>query len=280
MMISMRLARDALLHAVAVLTLASGSPLNAQDVGARISAVRDGMVRFHYSSRADVCGDGETIIGWHNTQLQFFGNWSSFNDGRDWRERCFHGPLRVTITRREGRSVALKVMAGPPRDDGERVTDLGMVPVASAVRALMQIARTEGSKAADRAILAAALADSAVVWPDLLAIARNGDRPGKVRQEARQWLAWLAGDHVLGPPPEGRGKKGLPEGSTKKSAAGEKTQAVFVLSQLPHEEGLPDLLRIARSHPDAEVRRSALFWLSQSSDPRVLDLFEELLRRS
>ena len=245
-------------------------PLRAQTVSARIDAVRDGAVRFSYASRADVCGDGETMIGWHNTQMQFFGSWSNFSDGNDWRDRCVRGPLRVTITRRDGQSVTLKVMAGPARDDAQGATDLGTVPVADAVRALMRIARSEDSKSADRAILASALADSVVVWPELLALARDAGRPKRVRIEARQWLAWLAGDHVLGPPTDGRGKKGLHD---------EKTQAVFVLSELPHGEGIPDLLRIGRSHKDSDVRRSALFWLGQSNDLRALDLFEDLLRR-
>jgi hypothetical protein len=30
--------------------------------------------------------------------------------------------------------------------------------------------------------------------------------------------------------------------------------------------------------PDPELRRTALFWLGQSNDPRAIDLFEEILR--
>lgn len=250
--------------------LVGGSSLRAQDLGARINAIRDGAVRFSYAARADVCGDGETMIGWHNTQMQFFGSWNSFNSDRDFREMCVHGPLRVTITRREGRSVNLRVMAGPIRADADVVTDLGTVPVAAAGRALLAIAKSDDVKSADRAILAMALADTLVIWLDLLALARDADRSRKVRQEARQWLAWLAGDHVLGPPPESYRKKGGHD---------EKVQAVFVLSELPRGEGIPDLLRIGRTHKDPDVRRSALFWLGQSNDPRALDLFAELLRR-
>jgi hypothetical protein len=43
-------------------------------------------------------------------------------------------------------------------------------------------------------------------------------------------------------------------------------------------EGVPALLRIARSNPDPELRKTALFWLGQSEDPRALALFEEILR--
>ncbi len=54
--------------------------------------------------------------------------------------------------------------------------------------------------------------------------------------------------------------------------------AVFALSQRPSEEGVPALIRIARTNSNPELRKSALFWLGQSEDPRALALFEELLR--
>ena len=55
-------------------------------------------------------------------------------------------------------------------------------------------------------------------------------------------------------------------------------QAVFALSQRPTEEGVPALIRIARTNRHAELRKTALFWLGQSEDPRALTLFEEILR--
>jgi HEAT repeat protein len=54
-------------------------------------------------------------------------------------------------------------------------------------------------------------------------------------------------------------------------------RAVFALSQRPKEESVPALLRIAKAHRDPEMRRSAIFWLGQSNDPRALAQFEELL---
>jgi len=36
---------------------------------------------------------------------------------------------------------------------------------------------------------------------------------------------------------------------------------------------------VARNNRDPEVRRSALFWLGQSGDPRAISLFEEILRK-
>jgi HEAT repeat protein len=59
---------------------------------------------------------------------------------------------------------------------------------------------------------------------------------------------------------------------------GVRKQAVFALSQRSADEGVPALIRIARSNRDPELRKTALFWLGQSDDPRALDLFEEILR--
>jgi HEAT repeat protein len=54
-------------------------------------------------------------------------------------------------------------------------------------------------------------------------------------------------------------------------------QAIFALSQRPKDEGVPVLIRIARTNRDPELRKKALFWLGQSNDDRALALFEELL---
>jgi hypothetical protein len=37
------------------------------------------------------------------------------------------------------------------------------------------------------------------------------------------------------------------------------------------------LLDIARNDSDREMRKKALFWLSQSNDPRVADLLQEII---
>jgi HEAT repeat protein len=55
-------------------------------------------------------------------------------------------------------------------------------------------------------------------------------------------------------------------------------QAVFALSQLKDGAGVEPLLEIARRHANPRVRKSAMFWLAQSDDPRAVALFEELLR--
>ncbi len=55
--------------------------------------------------------------------------------------------------------------------------------------------------------------------------------------------------------------------------------AVFALSQLPNDEGVPILIRVVRSNRDREIQKNAIFWLGQSGDPRAIALFEELLTK-
>jgi len=57
-----------------------------------------------------------------------------------------------------------------------------------------------------------------------------------------------------------------------------KKKAVFALSQLPRDEGVPLLIQVARSNRNPVVRKQAIFWLGQSNDPRALNFFEEVLR--
>jgi HEAT repeat protein len=54
-------------------------------------------------------------------------------------------------------------------------------------------------------------------------------------------------------------------------------QAIFALSQRSTDEAVPALIRIARTNDDPELRKTALFWLGQSEDPRAVSLFEEIL---
>jgi hypothetical protein len=57
-----------------------------------------------------------------------------------------------------------------------------------------------------------------------------------------------------------------------------KKRAVFALSQLPKDEGVPLLLQVARTHTNPAVKKQAIFWLGQSKDPRALEFFAEILK--
>jgi HEAT repeat protein len=59
-----------------------------------------------------------------------------------------------------------------------------------------------------------------------------------------------------------------------------KKQAVFALSQRRNGEAVQALIQVARNNRDPEVRRTALFWLGQTNDPRAVALFEEILLKN
>ena len=56
-----------------------------------------------------------------------------------------------------------------------------------------------------------------------------------------------------------------------------KKKAVFALSQMPADEGVPKLIEVARSNRNPEVRKQAMFWLGQSNDSRAVKFFEDIL---
>jgi HEAT repeat protein len=55
-------------------------------------------------------------------------------------------------------------------------------------------------------------------------------------------------------------------------------QAIFALSQLPGKEGVDELIKVAKTHPDAELRKKAIFWLGASGDPRALEVLVEIIK--
>jgi HEAT repeat protein len=114
-----------------------------------------------------------------------------------------------------------------------------------------------------------------VIWPELLAIARDTDtRSRATRQDALFWLSRFASAAVAG-----RRNDPFAEHDDAADDAEElKTHAVFVLSQLPRGEGIPQLLDVARSNASWRVRSQAMFWLGQSGDSRAISLFESVLR--
>jgi HEAT repeat protein len=178
--------------------------------------------------------------------------------------------VRVGLTVREGTVRAATVTVGAERtEDG---TDLGRVSAPEAARYLVALARSTPGRVGREAVLAAALADSVTVWPDLLALARDGAVDRDTRRAAVFWVGQAA---------EQAATRGLTDLLDRSEADREvQDAAVFALSQRPADEGVPALIAVARTHRDPEVRRRAMFWLGQSGDPRALAFFEELLTGS
>jgi hypothetical protein len=253
------------------------APAAAQRLADRIAAAPDGTVRMSFAARAGVCGNGRNVIALecHDGAC---GRQTVWNDGRFAADEvtydCDAGPVRISLTVRHGHVEALRTYVGgrwvtPPATAA--VTDLGTTSARAAVDFLLDLAAREDGRAGEEAILPATLADSVTVWPTLLTLAKSDRVPRRTRRQAVFWLGQAAGAVAT------RGLSALlDEDGVDRDV---KEQAVFALSQQPHGDGVPALIRVARTHPDREVRRKALFWLGQSDDPRALALFEELLTR-
>jgi len=265
----MRIAHCGMRSVVAGLgALALSATLTAQDLERRVAAAPDGEIRLTFAARPGVVGDGDRQIGWDCDGRRCDGGWRTRDAGP-----CEPGPVRVSLRRRGGAVVGVTTRVGGSwRAPGSDVTDLGTVSAPDAARYFLELARRDRSTVGDDAILPAALADSISVWPTLLAIARERDVPERTRRKAIFWIGQAA---------ESAATAGLTDLVDRTDGERDlQESAVFALSQRPRDEGIPVLLRIARSHRDPRIRRAALFWLAESGDPRALALFEELLTRS
>ena len=262
------------LHARAAFAAALLLPAlaGAQSLTERARSLGTGTLRFSFASRAEVCGYGSAgnITIRHRDGRSTTGNW--YGGRRDeWEaDECEPGPVRISVSVEDGRPLALRTYVGGRwRPGGENVLDVGTVPVREATDWLLDLAERGSGKASSNAIFAATLADTVTVWPRLMRIARNEERPRDTRKQAVFWLSQAAGEAAT------RGLDTLAQDNGVDREVRE--QAVFALSQRPRAEGIPALVRIARTSRDAEVRRKAIFWLGQSDDPRALALIEELL---
>ena len=115
------------------------------------------------------------------------------------------------------------------------------------------------------------VADSVVVWPELLTMAKDRALRDGTRMSATFWLSQEAAEAAT---------RGLAEiAEDDRGDRDIRMAAVFGLSQRPNDEGVPVLIRIATTNDDPEIRKQALFWLGQSDDPRAIELFEALLTK-
>jgi HEAT repeat protein len=103
--------------------------------------------------------------------------------------------------------------------------------------------------------------------PELIRFAREDTSPA-VRGEAIFWLAQKAGQ---------KAQAQISSSIDNDPDTDVKKRAVFALSQLPKDQGVPLLIQVAKTNKNPAVRKQAMFWLGQSRDPRALDFFAEVL---
>ncbi len=242
--------------------------LGAQSLARRVEATRNGTVRFEFPAAEGVCGNGRGSISIRRGNGRSTYNTGSASNRREWEDECEPGPVRVALDLSGGRVVEVRSYVGG-RWRGESDADLGAVSAREASAYLLDIAATASAGPAKEAIFPATIAEGVTVWPELLRIAKDDDRPRDVRSSAIFWVSSAA---------EEAATRGLQEVAEDPDGDREvRKSAVFSLSQRPKDEAVPALIRIARSNRDPEIRRNAIFWLGQSGDPRAMEYFEEVL---
>lgn len=173
--------------------------------------------------------------------------------------------------------LAMQKAAETQDDDelrGEIVFWLGESDDPATIKFLMGVIDDDPSgHVREQAIFALSNNDSQEATDAIIATARSND-DRDIRSRALFWLAQKAGEKT-----SERAKETIRDAAIEDPDQYVKEQAVFALSQLPEDEGVPLLIDVARNNPNAKVREQAIFWLGQSDDPRALTFFEEVLSR-
>lgn len=250
--------------AAAVAVMAFVSAEASAQLAEAVRAEEQGTVRFSFETKdgVQICDDGITI-GERRTMWRSRGRDASM-------ERCRTGSAELELELRDGRVRKIDVVT--PSERSRDARDLGdFRPGEAAGYLLSLVYRGATSDAAEDAIFPAMIADVDGVWREVLEIARDRSLHEGVRKNALFWIGQEAADAAI---------EGLAGVATDESEAQDvRNSAIFALSQRDDEEAIPILIEIAETAEHAETRRTAMFWLAQSDDPRVIRFFEDILLR-
>ena len=244
----------------------------AQSLERRVTAAGESPAQFQFAARDGICGDGRSFIradedGW-------YGNFST--DGSR-TPACERGPVRVVVVRAGRDVVKVETYVGPVPADAGAATNLGAVPAREAAAYLLSLAAVADGRPARDALLPAMLADSAVVTPQLLQIAKDQSRGRDVRRSAISWLARRRAE------PGGAGAAAVArtldlmvrDGTDNESV---RQQAMQAFARLDRGEGVPALLGFAADR-DRWIARHAFQSLARSGDPRARQFLRDALKR-
>lgn len=102
----------------------------------------------------------------------------------------------------------------------------------------------------------------------LLGVVRDNTQPVELRKQALFWA--------------GQGDASMADLASLYSTLNVRElreQVIFVYSQRDDSAAVDRLLEIARRDPDTELRKKALFWLGQSSDPRAAKALQDIIEQ-
>jgi HEAT repeat protein len=149
---------------------------------------------------------------------------------------------------------------------------IGVSSDAGALNALQGLfAQVTNREVKKQIVFAASVNKNSEGGIDFLINAAAKDTDREVRKQAIFWLGQKAGQRTL----EVLGN--TVEQNDEDTEV--QKQAVFAISQRTKDESVPMLIKIAKTHQKAEVRKQALFWLGQLDDERALALFREILSK-
>ena len=244
----------------------------AQNLAQRVASAPDGAVQFTYAARPGVCGNGRSYYSINGSM--WFG---SVNDNVMRSEPCQPGPVRGVLGRAGKEIVDVNVYVGPAQSS-PGAADLGTVPAREAADYLLSIAAKADGRPGRDAITPAMLADSAVVTPQLLAIARDQSRARETRSSAINWLS-RASDERGGVAPAQLAKALGDMARDENDNQQVRQSALRVLSRQENGEGIPALIEISRTTQDVWLGKQALSTLAQSGDPRARTYLRSAVQR-
>jgi hypothetical protein len=266
------------LRLTALVLLAASVPAAAQTLERRVAAASDNPVQFHFAARAGVCGDGRSYF--HVDDDGWYG--SFYSDGNR-TEACEAGPVRVVIVR-AGRDVvkvetyAGPIAAGPIAAGPGAAQDLGAFPAREAAAYLLSVAASAEGRPARDALTPAMLADSAVVTPTMLQIAKDQARGRDLRRSAITWLARRRAE------PGGVGAAGIVRAldqivRDRTENESIRQQAMSTISRFDRGEGIPTLIGFA-GDADHWISKQAFQTLARSGDPRARQYIRDAVKKA
>src|SRR5947209_12308528 len=243
---------------IAAITMLAGAfPIAAQTLQSRITA-SDGLVQIVYPSRPNVCGDGQSYIG------NLFGNSRTYSGDASWSGRngsttreCVHGPARIVANVVGGEITRVHEYVGPVPATATDVRTINS-SAAEATAWLSELLMNGPPRLASEMILPLIVADGPEPWHLFLKVARDENRSRDLKRNVMLWLSNGVSDHL-----------GLTDADDSSSDDDEmRKQAIFVLTQRPKNESVPQLIELARSAKHLSARKTAIYWLGQTGDSR------------
>jgi HEAT repeat protein len=236
-------------------------------IARRVAAAPDGEVRLAYTTRSDVCGDGRDGVSVGHS-MTFYDRGESY--GSWGRMRCVDGPARVALTVQGHKVVGVRTRVGGSWSSGSDVTDLGRVSAPEAAAYFLSLAQQLDDGKRQNPLLAAAVADSVNIAPDMLRLARMTNLSRDTRRRAVHWAGALGDASMVAPLTELARANGN-DGSSADDVGpgnGMAGAAVGALGMIPDGGGVPALMTLARNGSET-VRKAAVFWLGQRDEEKA-----------